>query len=256
MRWPPGPKTALPTFVLVHGALFTGAGWTKVQEALSDLGGQSVAPNVPGRANDGISPKSVSLYSAAAHVCEAMKAQTGKVILVGHSQGGALINQALQYCGSQVDSLVYIAAVLPLNGEIPFQGLDPKVDTGWGKVTTYDKEAQIFHLNKSGPVHEIFFEDISRKEAEYVIAGMVSEPAAIGTASPVTTPNEFIFSKRLFYIETTSDKLISLQSQRRFHTRIPGISVITMNASHSPFLSQPVELAKHLAKIGSGPCTP
>ena len=41
------------TFVLVHGALFTGAGWKETEIELNTLGQKAISLDVPGRPGDG-----------------------------------------------------------------------------------------------------------------------------------------------------------------------------------------------------------
>jgi pimeloyl-ACP methyl ester carboxylesterase len=233
------------TFILVHGALFRGAGWKATEEALQSLGHKTISFDVPGRAGDGLDPRTLDLEAATQKLIALIKAQSGRVVLVGHSQGGALINQAVGSAGEKIQALIYLAAVLPLQGETGFQGLDPAVDTGFAKVTHFDEAANLFRVNKKGPIHEVFFGDLNKAQAEIAIAAMVPEPVGIGTTK-MTTENKKIFSIPAFYIEATDDKVISIQSQRRIYSRVPGIKVFSMQASHCPFLSKPGEVASYL----------
>lgn len=236
------------TFILIHGALATRAAWIETEKQLAARGLNSAVLNVPGRENDHIKPQDVNLKMAAEKVCELVNKQSGDVILVGHSQGGALVVQALSSCSEKVRSLVFLTAVVPLSGETPFQMLDPKVDQGFGKITTFDKEAALFRLNKKAPIAELFMGDVPAEKAVEAVKAMVSEPIGIGTM-PMNTPNSVIFSKPAYYIETTEDKIISIQTQRKIYSRIPNVKVYSMKTSHAPFLSQPSELADILGKI-------
>src|SRR5690606_27409356 len=111
----------------------------------------SVTLDVPGRAGDPTSPKDIDLTLAAKRVCQVVNLQSEPVILVGHSQGGALITQATEFCGDRIRALVYVAAVLPLSGETAFQALNPERDTGFGKCAEFDPTARLFRLKKDGP---------------------------------------------------------------------------------------------------------
>src|SRR5207247_5760606 len=97
---------AKPTIVLVHGAFADGSSWSKVIPILQRDGYTVIAVQNP-------------LTSLAADVettKRVIDAQTGPVVLVGHSYGGAVITQAA--AGSaNVKALVYVAAFAPEVGE-------------------------------------------------------------------------------------------------------------------------------------------
>src|SRR2546428_3027544 len=99
-------KDAKPTIVLVHGAFADGSSWQKVIPILQRDGYTVIAVQNP-------------LTSLAADVettKRVVDAQTGSVVLVGHSYGGAVITAAAAG-SSSVKSLVYIAAFAPEVGE-------------------------------------------------------------------------------------------------------------------------------------------
>src|SRR3989449_9708367 len=94
-----------PTIVLVHGAFADGSSWSKVIPILQRDGYTVIAVQNP-------------LTSFAADVettKRVVDAQTGPVVLVGHSYGGAVITEAA--AGSaHGKGLVYGAAVAPQGG--------------------------------------------------------------------------------------------------------------------------------------------
>src|SRR5256712_9814916 len=95
-----------PTIVLVHGAFADGSSWSKVIPILQRDGYTVIAVQNP-------------LTSFAADVettKRVVDAQTGPVVLVGHSYGGAVITEAAAG-GAHVKALVYVAAVAPAVGE-------------------------------------------------------------------------------------------------------------------------------------------
>src|SRR5262249_40002788 len=100
-----GSKGPLPAVVLVHGAFVDGSGWERVYRILSHDGYQVTIVQNP----------TISLADDVAVTKRAIDAQSGSVILVGHSYGGAVISEA----GSdpKVVGLVYIAAYAPDQGE-------------------------------------------------------------------------------------------------------------------------------------------
>ncbi|GAA2215838.1 alpha/beta hydrolase [Nonomuraea monospora] len=105
----------LPTVVLVHGAWADTSSWDGVITQLQRRGYPVVAAANPLR----------SLSGDAAYVASVVKGIRGKVILVGHSYGGAVITNAARGAGN-VKALVYVSAFLPDKGESTQTVLNPK----------------------------------------------------------------------------------------------------------------------------------
>jgi pimeloyl-ACP methyl ester carboxylesterase len=93
------------TVVLVHGAWADGSSWSSVVSILQKRGLKVVAVQLP----------RTSLPEDAAVVTQAIDAQSGPVILVGHSYGGAVISQAGN--DAKVVALVYVSAFAPADGQ-------------------------------------------------------------------------------------------------------------------------------------------
>ncbi|MGV7243651.1 alpha/beta hydrolase [Caballeronia sp. M23-90] len=89
------------TVVLVHGAWADGSSWSSIISILQKRGLKVVAVQLP----------RTSLTDDAAVVTQAVDAQSGPVILVGHSYGGAVITQAGN--DAKVAALVYVSAFAP-----------------------------------------------------------------------------------------------------------------------------------------------
>ena len=51
------------------------------------------------------------------------------------------------------------------------------------------------------------------------------------------------------YIECTGDQAISIAAQRAMHSQLPCARVVTLDTSHSPFLSAPDAVAAHLLSV-------
>src|SRR6516225_8476946 len=93
------------TVVLVHGGFVDGSGWRGVYDILKNDGfSVSVVQN-----------PTISLQGDAAVTRLAIDEQTGPVVLVGHSYGGAVITEAGTH--PKVERLVYVTAFAPDKGE-------------------------------------------------------------------------------------------------------------------------------------------
>src|SRR5256886_10734543 len=98
-------QTPNKTVVLVHGAFADGSSWDKVIPLLQAKGLKVVAVQNP----------LTSLGDDVAAARRVIDAQTGPVILVGHSWAGTVITEAGVH--ERVAALVYVAAFAPDVGE-------------------------------------------------------------------------------------------------------------------------------------------
>jgi len=94
-----------PAIVLVHGAWADGSSWAKVIPLLEKAGLNAVAVQNP----------LTSLADDVAATNRAIARLDGRVILVGHSYGGAVISEGGN--DPKVVGLVYVAAFAPDVGE-------------------------------------------------------------------------------------------------------------------------------------------
>lgn len=237
-----------PTFVLVHGALFTSTGWSRLQGKLQDQGYNVVTLDLPGRNGDGLDPRTITIDSSAEQVCRVANLQPGPVVLVGHSQGGAVITQAANDCGEQVMALVYIAAVMPKNGQTAFAGLNPERDNTFPLCVDPDPAVGLFKLKRTGPLEASFFQDLRANDAELAdqtLASMVSEPLGIGTTE-LHFDEAKINAIPKFYVEALQDRVLSLETQRTFQALWHFNKIYSLETGHSPFLSRPKEVADAL----------
>ncbi|KPI06134.1 hypothetical protein OK006_6563 [Actinobacteria bacterium OK006] len=100
--------SAKPTVVLVHGTNLDTSSWTEVAKRLRHDGYPVVASTNPLR----------GLKYDAAYTASGLRSIKGPVILVGHSYGAAVVNEAA-LSSRNVKALVAIAGFLPEKGESP-----------------------------------------------------------------------------------------------------------------------------------------
>jgi pimeloyl-ACP methyl ester carboxylesterase len=219
-------QSAKPTIVLVHGAFADGSSWSKVIPILQRDGYTVIAVQNP-------------LTSLAADVETTKRAiamQTGPVVLVGHSYGGAVITQAA--AGSEnVKALVYVAAFAPEVGE-PIGALGERYPTQLG--TGLKPDAAGFLYIDPARFHELFAADVP--VAETRVAASVQKPivgsvfgAAVDQAAWKTIPS--------WYIVAQDDKAINPDAER-FYAKRMNARVTEVKSSHVPFLSHPAIVAR------------
>ncbi len=111
----------MSTYVLIHGAWAGRWCWEKVAPLLQQAGHQVVPLDLPGHGQDRTPLREITLAAYTKRVCETLDAQAEPVMLVGHSMGGIVITQVAEERPEKIQTLVYLSAFLPQNGESLFQ---------------------------------------------------------------------------------------------------------------------------------------
>lgn len=97
-------------------------------------------------------------------------------------------------------------------------------------------------------ISEVAYGDCSEEDVEWAKSHLIPQPLA-PFVTPVQVSETHYGSVRRTYIECLQDKAIGPAAQKRMYTDTPCEKVVSMETSHSPFLSQPEELAGHLDSL-------
>jgi len=213
------------TVVLVHGAFADGSSWEKVIPLLQAKGLKVVAVQNP-------------LTSLADDVTAAKRvidAQTGKVVLVGHSWGGTVITEA--GTSDKIKALVYVAAFAPSAGQSTADlGKDYAVPPG---IATLQADASGFLWLPAASVASNFAQDVSPATAALIAA--TQGPIAAKAFADKTTVAAWK-NKANYYIAASEDRMIDPALQQAFAKKI-NATTVTLTSSHVPMVSQPQKVA-------------
>ncbi|GGC69348.1 alpha/beta fold hydrolase [Undibacterium terreum] len=213
------------TVVLVHGAFADGSSWDKIVPLLQAKGLKVVSVQNP----------LTSLADDVAATKRAIDAQTGKVILVGHSWGGTVITQA--GADAKVSALVYVAAFAPSEGEaVGALGKEFPTPPGIAKLKA---DASGFLSLPAQAVAEDFAQDLPAAQTNLmaVSQGPINSKAfgeAVTVAAWKTKPS--------FYIVSAQDRMIAPGLEAAMAKKI-NATTTTLNTSHVPMLSKPADVA-------------
>ena len=209
------------TVVLVHGAFADGSGWNKVITLLQAQGVKVVAVQNP----------LTSLTDDVAAVQRVVDAQTGKVVLVGHSWGGAVITQAGS--SDKIKALVYVAAFAPSKGEaVGALGAGYPVAPG---PTTFRPDANGFIYLTPESMATNFAQDLPAAETNLMTA--TQGPLHVKGVGQALTYAAWE-TKTNYYIVAKQDRMIAPQMERDFAKKMHAITT-EIDSSHVPFMSQP-----------------
>src|SRR5918999_6519964 len=164
-------------------------------------------------------------------------AQSGPVILVGHSYGGAVITEAGN--APEVAALVYIADFAPDADESveTLLGTFPPDEPSAGDAILPPQDGFLF-LDRE-KFHDSFAGDLSADEAAFMADSQVpwGVEALSGTVSEAAWR-----SKPSWYLVATEDRMIPPPAQRAMSERA-GSTVVEAEGSHAIYVSQPAAVA-------------
>lgn len=220
--------------VLVHGAFADGSGWEGVHNILVKKG---YNVSVVGNPNTGLADDVAAVKRVVAR-------QTGPVILVGHSYGGAIITEAGN--DAKVAGLVYVAAFVPDANETllklvqagppaPNSGILPPDENGY---IWYDK----------AKYHSGFCADISKEKADFMANAQVPVAASVFGSS---LTNAAWKTRPSWYVVATEDQTIPPDGQR-FMAKRAAATVTEVKGSHVVFISQPQAVANVIEAAAKG----
>lgn len=214
-----------PTIVLVHGAFADSSSWDKVTPILQDKGYNVVAVYDP----------MSSLADDVATTKRVIDAQPGKVVLVGHSYGGAVITEAGNH--DKVSSLVYVAAFAPDAGESVNDLGKGAPPPPWVKRLVVDTGG--FASLPADVVASDFAQDLPAGDTRLLAAkqGPIAAKCfdgKIATAAWHTKPS--------WYVRAESDRMIAPDAQAIMAKRA-NAKVTSVKASHVVMLSRPKDVA-------------
>lgn len=215
-----------PTVILVHGFWGGAAHWNKVIIELTRMGHTNIhAVELP----------LTSLGDDAERTRKMVAQQSGPVLLVGHSYGGAVITEAGN--APNVAGLVYIAAFAPDAGESPGAITQEHVPLAAANLAL-DSDGYLWV--KPELFHESFCQDLTEEEG--LVMGITQKaPLASTFGDTITAPAWK--TKPSWYQISTDDRMIAPENQKRMSSRLGARKIIFLDASHASLASQQVEVA-------------
>jgi len=215
--------------VLVHGAWADGSSWAKVIPLLESKGLHVVAVQLPltSQADD-----VAALQRAIARV-------DGRLLLVAHSYGGAVITQAGN--DPNVAGLVYVAAFAPAEGESPLAltiGNPPPF-----LQHLQQDQFEFLKLTSTG-IREDFAPDLSDSE-QSVLAATQGPTSLVALGGTISTPAWR--TRPSWFVIAAHDRVVLPTLQAMFAERM-NATAITLPSSHVAMLSQPFVVASVIRK--------
>lgn len=222
-------QTPVKNIVLVHGAFADGSGWEALYGILTKKG---YTVSVVGNPNTGFADD-------VAATKRVLDKQTGPVLLVGHSYGGAIITEAGNH--PKVVGLVYIAAFAPDSSETLLKLLQSGPPAPNAGILPPDENGYIWY--DVSKFHSGFCADLPKEKAAFLAASQVPVAASVFGAA-IQHPAWRI--RKNWYVVATEDQTIPPDGER-FMAKRMGAKVTEIKASHLVFMSKPDAVAAVVA---------
>lgn len=238
-------------FLFVHGGFHAAWCWERTIEALTALGHEGVAVDLPGHG------ELVGQESTLANRRDAILAvlRSGDV-LVGHSGGGFDITLAADAAPDLVFHLVYLAAALPREGRTypeamamrdDGRDLGEDFDADVGEMLSYlsfDEDGAMTFADFDG-ARKYFYHDCDEQTARWAFNRLGPERFGDTTVTPVSVPQFWAADLPRSFIVCEQDRSMPRWLADTVTRRL-GVRQLAIDSSHSPFLSRPRELAELL----------
>jgi pimeloyl-ACP methyl ester carboxylesterase len=236
---------ALRTIVLVHGAGHGAWCWEKVIPRLRAKGYRVAAPDLPGLGADQTPPADATFEMGVERIVEAVRAAGSRVLLLGHSAGGAPLSQAGELAAESIGKLVYLAACLPLDGESLRAMIEISARHPGPSAIDVLKPSKVegAHGFDEDRAAETFFNSCDPETARRAAARLRPQPDRPLDTAVSLTPERFGRIPKA-YIVCSQDRAFPPAAQHYMCERVPGLTKYVMDCDHSPFFSDPAGLVE------------
>ncbi|KAJ8769891.1 hypothetical protein K2173_008973 [Erythroxylum novogranatense] len=248
------------SFILVHGGGFGAWCWYKTMSLLEEAGLVPTAIDLTGSGIDLTDTNSVTTlaeYSKPLFRCLENLPEDEKVILVGHSTGGACVSYALEHFPEKISKAIFLCATMVSDGQRPFDVFAEEL----GSAERFMQESQfLIHGNgKEKPptgfmfgkqhMKGLYFNQSPRKDVALAMVCMRPIPLGPIMEKMSLSPEKYGAGRR-FFIQTLDDRALSPDVQEKLVRESPPEGIFKMKGSdHCPFFSKPQALHKILMEI-------
>lgn len=235
-------------FVFVHGGFHAAWCWQHTIAELAALGHDGVAIDLPG--HGARVDEESTLGNRRQAILDVL--QPGDV-LVGHSGGGFDATLAADAAAEKVSHIIYLAAALPREGRTYPEAMamrdseDGDFDADTGEMLGYlhfDDEGAMTFADFDG-ARKYFYHDCDEATARWAFDRLGPERFGDTTVTPVSVPQFWAAELPRSFIVCEQDRSMPRWLADTVARRL-GVRQLSIDTSHSPFLSRPRELAELL----------
>lgn len=237
-------------FLFVHGGFHAAWCWDRTIAELQTMGHDGVAVDLPG--HGALIDQESTLVNRRDAIVAMMRPGD---VLVGHSGGGFDATLAADARPELVSHIVYLAAALPGEGRTYPEAmamrdsdeLGDEFDGDVGEMLSY------LHFDEAGAMSfadfdgawKYFYHDCDEATARWAFDRLSPERFGDTTVTPVSVPQFWAADLPRSFILRQQDRSMPHWLADTVSRRL-GVAPLTIDTSHSPFLSRPRGLAELL----------
>jgi pimeloyl-ACP methyl ester carboxylesterase len=240
-----GADGAAPV-VLVHGAWMGAWAWDDVVPLLEAASHDVHVVELPSHGADGTPAADATLVAYRDEVIGVLDGIGEPAALVGHSMGGMVISEVAEARPDAITELVYVAAFLPHDGEslVAIASTDAESITAMHLIDHGDGTASL----DPEAIDEVFCSDCDEDDVQRIVDLTKPEPL-MPLLTPAALTDDAFGIVRKTYVFTELDVAVSHTAQQVMVAATPVADERSLATAHSPFLSQPQELADAIVEL-------
>lgn len=242
-------KNSNKTFLLIHGAWEGAWSWNETTTILEKNGHTVKAIDLPGHGDDKTPISEINLALYVNRVKAELDKEEGQVILVGHSFAGFVISQVAEEMPSKIEKLVFVASALPYEGKTAVEVFEEDKKSEFLENLIFSEDKSIATMSKE-TILNIIFTGATEAQIDKVLPKLVAQATAPFFEKVITTAENFGRVPKA-YIETTLDRVISLEHQRYVQKMVGITETVTLEYGHVPLETAAEQLAEALVKVAT-----
>ncbi|WNV75789.1 alpha/beta fold hydrolase [Geodermatophilus sp. DSM 44513] len=236
-------------FVLVHGSWHDGGCWDGVRHHLEAAGHEVHAPTLPGNGPAG--DPAVTMTQVVDAVVDLLEdGDLRDVVLVGHSFGGAVVQQVALRVPARLRRMVFHNAYVVRDGAAVFDEVPASVAPAFQALAEAAGDGTVMLPFES--FRDGFCNDADLDTARAAYARMTPEPLARST-EPLALAGFAELPVPRSYLHATDDNVFPA-AEFSWHpgmsSRLGAFRLVQMHGSHEVLFSDPAGLADKLVEAG------
>jgi pimeloyl-ACP methyl ester carboxylesterase len=236
----------MKTYLFIHGALRGAWLWERILPLIQKKGGaKAIAIDLPGHGKRAAERAGVDMSAYINDIIPYIKKQNlSDIVLVGHSMSGIIISRVVEEVPERIRHLVYLAAVVPRDGDALIELL-----TKERRETLHKLEGKATEIYGTlDALRPLYFTDLpDGEEKDSFLKQLTPQPLA---AFFEKIPLKRFYSLKIprTYVLGLRDKSLPPELTRGFAERL-GVKPIEIDAGHDMMISRPEEVAEVLLNM-------
>ena len=233
----------MSTYFFLHGAMRGAWLWDRIKPVMEKAGATVIAYDLPGHGTRVNERAGVTMSAYINDVLHTIRKNDMKdIVLVGHSMSGIVTSKIADEEPGRIRHLVYLAAVVPQDGDALIDLLTPERQESLRKLE--GKVQELF-----GPIEALrpnYFTDQTGADQEFYLKQLTPQPLAV-FFEKIRLNRFYRLSIPKTYIMGLRDKALPPDLTRQFAARL-GVMPVEIDAGHDMMVVRPEETAAVLLR--------